>query len=128
MSVFDYTQIMNVNLKTKVIAIIVAFGLVLGLGACSPTDKGVRHFPSSQHANAKCIVKHESGGDPNARSITNDHGLFQINAVHAADFRRVTGKSFYNGVYDPSANGQYARWLWNKQGWRPWTTRKKCGL
>jgi hypothetical protein len=93
---------------------------------CSPVDLAISHFPQSQRAKAQCIIAHESRGDPGAVSPTNDHGIFQINAVHRSNFQRVTGSQFYNGVYDPFENGQYAAWLWRQQGWSPWTSSRYC--
>lgn len=62
----------------------------------------------------------ESGGNPNAVSPTNDHGLFQINATYnRADFERVTGQP-WSMVYDPGTNVRYAAWLFGQRGWQPW--------
>lgn len=79
-----------------------------------------RHFGDAW-TTARRIAECESGMNPNAVSSTNDHGLFQINAVHAGDFQAVTGVSFSSGVYDPELNTIYARHLHAQQGWGPWT-------
>lgn len=49
----------------------------------------------------------------------------QINTVHRRQFEEVTGQPFYDGVYVPWFNVQYARWLWEQGGgsWGPWA----CG-
>lgn len=47
------------------------------------------------------VMQCESGGNPNAVSPTNDHGLMQINAVN---FARFGGRS----PYDPEANLEVA--------------------
>lgn len=65
------------------------------------------------------IARCESGLRPTAVSPTDDHGLFQINVVHRADFIRVTGRS-WGAVYDALTNARYARWLHDRQGWAPW--------
>ena len=71
------------------------------------------------HAIARC----ESGMNPGAVSRSNDHGLFQINAVHRGRFSDVTGQP-WEAVYDAHWNTVYARYLYDQQGWRPWTCRR----
>ena len=67
----------------------------------------------------------ESGMDPNARSSGGGNlGLFQINYVHEADFQSVTGQPYHDGAYDPYANSQYAKYLYDQAGgWGPWACR-----
>lgn len=78
-----------------------------------------RHFgPAASEAIR--IADCESGMNPNAVSPTNDHGLFQINAVHRGQFEAVTGAP-WSSVYDPELNTIYARYLYGQQGWSPWT-------
>jgi hypothetical protein len=61
----------------------------------------------------------ESGGDPaNSNGIC--RGLMAIHECHAAEFRRVTGLAYFNGVYVPRANLRYGLRLWRSQGWGPW--------
>lgn len=76
-------------------------------------------------AQARRVVQCESEGNPNAVSRTNDHGIFQINKPsHYYAFPRITGSPFYNGVYDPYENAQYARHLYNdRNGWGHWTCK-----
>ena len=78
-----------------------------------------RHFGAAAPT-ARRIAECESGMNPNAVSPTNDHGLFQINAVHRGQFEAVTGASWAS-VYDPELNTMYARYLYGQQGWGPWT-------
>jgi hypothetical protein len=78
-----------------------------------------RHFGSAAPAAIR-IAECESRMNPNARSATNDHGLFQINAVHRGQFEAVTGAP-WSSVYDPELNTIYARYLYGQQGWGPWT-------
>jgi hypothetical protein len=95
--------------------------LVGSVAACNPSHAVWTHFgPVGQNHNARKIVQCESNWNPNAVSPTNDHGLFQINRRwHERDFVRVTGQPWHK-VYDPEFNSQYARWLYDRQGWRPW--------
>lgn len=71
------------------------------------------------------IAECESGLDPQAKSPTNDHGVFQINYVHRSSFENVTGHPWSPNVYHASLNTKYAKDLYNRQGWGPWTCRKE---
>ncbi len=95
--------------------------LLLG-GACTP-DWAIYNFFGDRSQEAVRIADCESRMNPHAVSPTNDHGLFQINAVHRADFERVTGQP-WSMVYDSYWNTYYAKWLFDQQGWGPWTCRK----
>ena len=64
----------------------------------------------------------ESKLDPGAVSATNDHGLFQINAIHRDEFVQVTGQP-WEKVYAPFWNTVDAKHLYDTQGWQPWTCR-----
>jgi hypothetical protein len=74
-------------------------------------------------AEAIKIAQCESGLRPTAVSPTNDHGLFQINAVHQPDFTRATGQP-WSAVYDAMTNTRYAKWLYDRQGWAPWSCKR----
>lgn len=65
---------------------------------------------------ALAIMACESGGNPNAVSRTNDHGLFQIH----------NGLVSYGGqIYDPASNIRIAYENYYKtRGWQPWSTYK----
>lgn len=65
---------------------------------------------------ANRIAHCESRHDPNAVSRTNDHGLFQINAVHRHRFAHI-----WHLRYDPFWNAVMAEHLWMESGWRPWS-------
>ena len=98
------------------------FGLaVLAGAACSPNQAIYALFPGNTDS-ASRIAHCESTMNQHAVSPTNDHGLFQINIVHKADFQRVTGQA-WSQVYDPYWNTYYAKWLFDRQGWGPWTCR-----
>lgn len=112
----------------------IAAALVLTATACTPAEAvwiTFGHNGSPElHRQAVRVAGCESGngGDfttvnPGAVSPTNDHGLFQINAVHRRRFEAVTGQP-WSAVYDPFWNAVYARWLYDQRGWRPWTCRR----
>jgi hypothetical protein len=63
---------------------------------------------------AIAVAKAESGLRCNAMSPTNDHGLFQINAIH---FPKFKGKD----PYDCDANIEVAYEIYKRQGFYPWT-------
>lgn len=71
------------------------------------------------------VAECESGLNPRARSRTNDHGVFQINAPSWRDrFARVTGMAWSPNVYHASYNTAFARWLVDETGgWSHWTCR-----
>lgn len=96
-------------------------GVLLAASACTPQGYINMIFGDSQHS-ATRIAHCESKLDPGARSATNDHGLFQINIVHRGQFEQVTGQP-WSSVYDPFWNSVYAKWLYDQQGWSPWTCR-----
>lgn len=100
---------------------VLAFAAValLGGAACTPQQQIAAVF-GSNHKSAEEVAWCESRLDPGAVSPTNDHGLFQINAVHRGQFEAVTGAP-WSSVYDPELNTTYARYLYGQQGWGPWT-------
>ena len=88
-----------------------------------PVDEAIiRYFTAGGQADqARQIAWCESSLDPNARSRGGgNHGLFQINNVHARQFTRVTGLPWESARYDADANAHFARWLYDTQGWEPW--------
>jgi hypothetical protein len=100
--------------------LLVAGGLLVS--ACQPkTEIDVAFGPAREAATR--VAQCESGLDPNAVSPGGgNHGLFQINNVHKADFERVTGQP-WSKIYDAHLNTKYAKWLYDRQGWAPWTCR-----
>ncbi len=95
----------------------------------SDTERGIWRFPDSEKDNARCVAHYESTGNERAVSAGGGNwGLFQINAIHRRDFERVTGRSWDPWVLDAGINGSYAAVLWEREGWRPWSVRKRCGL
>jgi len=69
------------------------------------------------------VIRGESGGNPRASNGT-CRGLFQIHECHAASFARVTGRPYYDGVYDPTANVRFAAYLSGcGTNWSAWSVR-----
>lgn len=92
---------------------------VLALGACTP-QLYIGTVFGDRAGEATSVASCESGLNPAARSAGGgNHGLFQINNVHARQFTRVTGLP-WDARYDPDANAHFARWLYDTQGWEPW--------
>ena len=106
---------------------IVAFGL-LGT-ACAPSANIAFVFGGADGQDTRLVdqanrvAQCESKMDPNAVSATNDHGLFQINAVHRQEFEQVTGQP-WSKVYDPYWNSVFAKWMYDQQGWSPWSCHR----
>jgi hypothetical protein len=103
----------------------------LGLTACGPSgpaanpvEDAIRLYFSNNAPAAMKVAKCESGLNPRAVSPGGgNHGLFQINNVHAKAFVTVTGRP-WSDRYDPYANSQYASWLFFHSGWGPWACKR----
>ncbi len=81
------------------------------------------HFPADEIDTALCIIRHESGGDPEADNPRSSAtGLFQILAGTWGDFYDVTEEQFT----DPELNVELARDIWEGYGWGAWTTDRLC--
>lgn len=94
--------------------------VVVAVAACTP-EQTIRVIFGDHADEAVDVADCESRLDPGAVSLTNDHGLFQINARwHRETFERVTGQP-WSQVYDPMWNALYAKWLHDQQGWAPWS-------
>ena len=85
-------------------------------------------FPESELATAVAVALAESGGNTTAThqnlNGTVDHGLWQINSVHAS---LLAGGDWR----DPNANARMAYSVWRERGgsWSPWYTYPvKSGL
>lgn len=96
--------------------------LVVALAGCTPEQWIALRFDEvGQTAQATAVARCESGLNPAAVSPGGgNHGLFQINSVHRDTFQRVTGRPWAD-VYQADANTLFARWLYDRQGWAPWT-------
>ena len=101
-------------------------GMVLALSACTPQEIIWHYF--HDHGNhvveqANRVASCESGHNPQAVSPGGgNHGLFQINNVHRQQFEAVTGAP-WSERYNPVHNTRYAEYLWETQGWSPWSCR-----
>lgn len=70
---------------------------------------------------AYSVAECESSLNPSAVSSGGgNHGLFQINNTHRSSFEAVTGQP-WSQVYSAYYNSQFARYLYNQSGWRPWS-------
>lgn len=69
----------------------------------------------------KAIALCESGGNPHARSHTDDHGLFQLNIKH-----ELKAKKLGLDIHKPLDNFLYALYLLETKGTAPWQASKKC--
>ncbi len=79
-------------------------------------------------AEGTAIVACESGGNPSARSPSNDWGLWQHNLSNPGGdavgrFARA-GYDFWATWDDPYVNSDVAGKLWAASGWVPWSCRR----
>lgn len=106
-----------------------------GAVASAPVTGGltdlIKAFFGDATVEALVIVQCESQFIPWAVGTntngTQDHGLFQINDIHAPGFESVTGVPWESGRYDPVANTTFARYLYDLRGWDAWTCRSRLG-
>ncbi len=72
-------------------------------------------FPDAVET-ALCLMRAESGGNPNALSSSNARGLMQ---VHAPSWAAKLGLS-YDDLYDPVTNLSAALYVYDHFGWSHW--------
>jgi len=98
--------------------------LTLTLGACTPGQSVLFWFGDSDQlwGQARQVVHCESTWNPDVTGQAGERGLWQIHPVHRHTFEQVTGQP-WSQAYDPFWNSRFARWLYDTQGWRPWTCR-----
>jgi hypothetical protein len=73
---------------------------------------------ASAESTAACIAEHESGGNPNAISPTDDFGLWQVNGSWGA-----------MASLNPYTNARSAITISHDgTNWSPWTTAPDCGV
>lgn len=104
--------------------LILSLSILLG-AACTPQQAIALHFGQGGKrvaAEADRVAWCESRHHAGAVSPTNDHGLFQINAIHRRTFEAITGQAWAK-VYEPFWNARFAWWLYEREGWRPWACR-----
>jgi hypothetical protein len=93
----------------------------LGLTACTPQQYIDLYFEGDAPDAAR-VADCESRMQSDAVSPGGgNHGLFQINVVHRPAFERVTGQSWSSAIYHAGWNTMFASWLFDQQGWRPWS-------
>ncbi|MCU1455678.1 MAG: C-type lysozyme/alpha-lactalbumin family [Acidimicrobiales bacterium] len=110
----------------------VAVLVALSLAGCTPEQNrqiGLDAFRKVK-ASARdlttvdCIMYRESRYQSDALHYnsngTVDRGLFQINSVHAADWRTVTGQDYLQTWHNPAINARYAADLYRRYGLGPW--------
>lgn len=68
----------------------------------------------------RCLVRAESGGNPEALSYAGAHGLMQIMPFWAEEFG-ITVES----LYQPDVNMWVARKVYEIQGWEAWDPYKR---
>lgn len=86
-----------------------------------------RIFPEDPHT-ALAIAKCESGLNPDAYNPHNtdgsvDRGLMQLNSVHD---KRLEALGL--DPWNPEHNLQFARMLYEANGWRDWVCARKLAL
>ena len=91
-----------------------------------------RYFPNEEVNNALNVMFKESSGNPTGTPNVNkngskDYGLMQINDIHAPEIKAKFGYTM-DDMLDPEKNIRVAQWLWNRFGWKPWSTAESLGL
>jgi len=75
-------------------------------------------FPAQEVETALCIIRHESGGNPDADNPRSSaRGLFQVLGSLWASHHGVT----QNELYDPMTNIGIAADIWADHGWSAWS-------
>lgn len=81
------------------------------------------HFPAEEVDTAMCVLRHESGGDPDADNPRSSAtGLFQILDSHWGPYFDVTTEE----LFDPVTNIRLAGEIRELQGWWAWTAYRSC--
>lgn len=79
-----------------------------------------------------CIRDHESGDDYSENTGNGYSGAYQFlpstwnESVSGAGYSQYANGEAYEAP--PSVQNAAALWLYNRQGWSPWSTRYQCGL
>jgi hypothetical protein len=96
-----------------------------GMGSSVEQWRGLvgSYFPANQVNTALCVMRYESGGNPNANnSRSTAIGLMQI---LASLWGPVYGVS-HEQLKDPNTNMRVARGVWDRQGWGAWAAYRQC--
>lgn len=78
---------------------------------------------------ALCIIRHESGGNPNAKNTTSTAaGLFQfLQSTWDRSPDELTQATYAEGgPYNPDRATATAAWLQAAYGWGQWSANRKC--
>ena len=104
-------------------AIVISHSAYRGMGTNTEQWRTLvqQYWPSDKVDRVLCLMGHESGGNKNAVSPTNDHGLMQINHYYWGDVFGVTK----NDLYDPDLNVRLAYQIYLRQGWTAWAVYNK---
>jgi hypothetical protein len=87
-------------------------------------DDAIRTWFPDAYGSAVDVARCESGLNAAAVSPGGaNHGLFQLNHGHQARFAEVTGVGWVEGVHVAFYNAQYARYLYDHNGWSDWACR-----
>ncbi len=87
------------------------------------------YFTPADVDHALCIMRAESGGDPDAKSTRSSAaGLFQfLTKTWDSVPLEITGGTYSSGApYDPRAATAAAAWLAYNVSWDQWTTNWRC--
>lgn len=87
------------------------------------------HFPAEQVAMALCVIRGESGGNPEAKnSSSTAAGLWQFLRATWDWVAGVLGLPSYaeGGPYQPELATRAAAWLWANYGWSQWNAAARC--
>ena len=76
----------------------------------------VAAFPASQVETAMCVMRGESGGNPDAENASGASGLFQIMPFWAHEYGLP-----YEALFIPEANVNLAAALQRDKGWDEWS-------
>lgn len=81
------------------------------------------YFPANQVNTALCVMRGESGGNPNADNPRSTAvGLMQILASLWGPVYGVSHEQLKN----PDTNMRVARGVWDRQGWGAWVAYRQC--
>lgn len=87
-------------------------------------------WKSSQWRKLSCLIKRESEGDPKAYNGNDPHGgsrgLLQINGVHNTWLKNKGVIRYNSDLYIPWRNLRAAYLLYKAQGWKAWTSSRRC--
>ncbi len=87
------------------------------------------YFQPDQIDTALCVIRGESGGNPQAKNQSSSAaGLWQfLRGTWDWVAEETGGPTYDSGApYDPKIATEYAYWLWVRQGWEPWNAAKRC--